>query len=246
MQTSLAEFEDAVRVPDARSLLDAWEDGVGQPPALRALTIVALTAQHPAADAGAMTVGERDRRLLQLREALFGSRLDCVSECPACDEQVELSFPVSAILVAPTPRPARQVSIAVAGAQIAARLPTAADLAALTQAVDRDPRDELLARCLPDDAAPLAGAAASALAAALAAADPQADVRLTLDCPACEHRWSAPFDVASHLLDELDAWAQRTLWDVHALARAYGWREADTLALSPTRRRFYLEAIGGS
>lgn len=245
MQTSLAELPDAVHVPDAGSLLDAWEDGIGQPPALRALTIVALTGQQPPRDAGALTVGERDRRLLELREALFGSRLDCVSACPACDEQVELSFPVSAILVAPSRRAPEHVSVTVTGDEIHARLPTAADLAALAQVTDRDPREELLARCLPADAGPLPAAAADALAAALAAADPQADVRLTLDCPSCEHRWSAPFDVANHLLGEVDVWAQHTLWDIHALARAYGWREADTLALSPTRRQFYLEAIGG-
>jgi hypothetical protein len=32
---------------------------------------------------------------------------------------------------------------------------------------------------------------------------------------------------------------------VHALARSYGWTEADVLAISPTRRRFYLEASAG-
>jgi hypothetical protein len=31
------------------------------------------------------------------------------------------------------------------------------------------------------------------------------------------------------------------LYDVHALASAYGWREADVLAMSPMRRQVYLE-----
>ncbi len=31
---------------------------------------------------------------------------------------------------------------------------------------------------------------------------------------------------------------------VHALARAYGWREADVLAMSEARRHFYLELVG--
>ena len=39
----------------------------------------------------------------------------------------------------------------------------------------------------------------------------------------------------------MHAWARRTLRDVHVLARAYGWREADVLALSPTRRQIYVE-----
>jgi hypothetical protein len=223
MQSSLAAQPDAVRVPDARSLLEAWEAGVGQPPALRALAIAALAGE--------------------LREALFGSRLECIADCPACDAQVELSFAVGDVLLSPQPSPA-QVSVTVGTGELHARLPTAADLAALALAPARDPRDELLARCVADRPAPLPDEAADALAAALAAADPQADVRLALACPSCEERWSAPFDVATHLLGELDDWAQRMLWDIHALARAYGWREADTLELSPTRRRFYLEAIG--
>jgi hypothetical protein len=49
------------------------------------------------------------------------------------------------------------------------------------------------------------------------------------------------FDVADYLWQELHAWAKDVLRSVHALAVAYGWREADVLALSPTRRRIYLE-----
>jgi hypothetical protein len=79
------------------------------------------------------------------------------------------------------------------------------------------------------------------LADALSRADPRADLQFALVCPSCAHEWSAPFDITTALWKELHAWAQRTLRDVHALARAYGWREADILALSPTRRQIYLE-----
>jgi hypothetical protein len=74
-------------------------------------------------------------------------------------------------------------------------------------------------------------------------ADPQADVRLALTCPACRHQWRSIFDIVTFFWIELDVWARRTLRDVHALARAYGWREADILALSPQRRQCYLEMI---
>ena len=43
---------------------------------------------------------------------------------------------------------------------------------------------------------------------------------------------------------EIDAWARRTLRDVHALASAYAWSERDVLALSPTRRTLYRELCG--
>jgi hypothetical protein len=79
----------------------------------------------------------------------------------------------------------------------------------------------------------------------MAQADPQADISLSLECPGCSHRWSEPFDIASFLWTELSAWASRTLFDVHQLAAAYGWSEAESLSMSPRRRGFYLEMIAG-
>jgi hypothetical protein len=35
------------------------------------------------------------------------------------------------------------------------------------------------------------------------------------------------------------------LRDVHALATAYGWREADIVAMSPWRRQVYLDMVSG-
>jgi hypothetical protein len=51
------------------------------------------------------------------------------------------------------------------------------------------------------------------------------------------------FDIASFFWTEIAAEAKRLLGEVHILASAYGWREADILSLNPLRRRFYLEAI---
>ena len=75
-------------------------------------------------------------------------------------------------------------------------------------------------------------------------ADPQADVKLGLDCPACGHDWLVTFDILSFLWSEIETWAQRMLRDVHILARSYGWREADILAMSAFRRQCYLEMLG--
>jgi hypothetical protein len=77
----------------------------------------------------------------------------------------------------------------------------------------------------------------------MAEADSQADVRINLSCPACEHQWQAAFDVLSFFWSEITAWAHRILSDVHALAYAYGWREADILNMSPRRRRYYLTLL---
>jgi hypothetical protein len=75
--------------------------------------------------------------------------------------------------------------------------------------------------------------------------DPQADVRLDLTCPPCGHDWQAQFDIATYFWREIDDWAQRTLRDVHTLAKAYGWIEADILGLSAWRRQAYLQMVTG-
>ena len=50
--------------------------------------------------------------------------------------------------------------------------------------------------------------------------------RLAIECPACGRAADVPFAIATFLWREVDAWARRTLREVHALARAYGWSEA--------------------
>ncbi len=55
--------------------------------------------------------------------------------------------------------------------------------------------------------------------------------------------FSVAFDIVSFLWNELNAWAIRTLREVHILASAYGWSETDILAMSPWRRQFYLEVL---
>ncbi|WP_255954114.1 hypothetical protein [Streptomyces odontomachi] len=100
---------------------------------------------------------------------------------------------------------------------------------------DGVPRDVGTAvRALPDRVR-------QALSEAAATADPGADVTFGVNCPACGEATRAELDIATYLWTELDAWARDLLLDVHLLASAYGWTEPEILALSPLRRRYYLE-----
>ncbi|PQM19966.1 hypothetical protein Sfr7A_29515 [Streptomyces xinghaiensis] len=79
------------------------------------------------------------------------------------------------------------------------------------------------------------------IAEAAERADPAAEVTLHVTCPECGEATTAELDIASYLWTELDSWARDLLLDVHLLATAYGWSEPEILALSPLRRRYYLE-----
>ena len=141
-------------------------------------------------------------------------------------------------------------SATVADYEVTFRLPNSLDLLKLTPEADvAINRRRLLELCLTSTrqhgqdvpAERLPDEVMSVVAEQMAQADPQADVQLALTCPECAHPWQAPLDIVSFLWSELHAWAGRLLQEVHELASAYGWSEAEVVGLSPARRRLYLE-----
>lgn len=226
---------------------------MSQHPLQRAMTLLALAWPQTSVDDWArVSIGERDRRLLQLRDELFGSKLEAIAICPKCAARLELVFSTRDLqtLEAETstsPEPRRLES---GGYEVDYRLPTSADLLEVANNPSQA-RELLLERCIDvrNDgvaipAAELPGPLVKLLGEKMAQADPQAEVQLDLDCPACLHRWSTVFDILSYLWGEIEEWAERLLRDVHSLASAYGWSERDIIAMSARRRRLYLEMAG--
>jgi hypothetical protein len=241
-----------VHTPSAPAMLGAWERGLDEGPVERGLTLLGLAFPGEDPDAlAALSVGERDRRLLALREALFGAQVTGLVACPSCGEQVELEFATRELWAAP----ATDAAVTLSGDDhdVRLRLPDSRDLLALAAVDAADAPALLLERCLVSARVGSEAASADRLPPDLVAeagrrladADPQADVRFALTCPACGNGWAAPFDVVPFLWTELDTWAGRTLADVHALAAAYGWTERDILALGPARRASYLRMVAG-
>jgi hypothetical protein len=239
----------------APELLDVWERGNVQSSVNQALSL--LLAACPEASADSLTklnIGERDSRLLTLREWTFGSQLIGIATCPDCRERLEMTFNVADIQVTPESGPTGELTIDVAGYDVRFRLPNSMDLAAIADYKDSGrAREQLLENCLlsvhrngeevPSDH--LAASLVDAIVERMAEADTGADVELALSCPSCRHQWHATFDIVSFFWSEITAWVYRILREVHTLSLAYGWREADILAMSPWRRQFYLERVGG-
>jgi hypothetical protein len=235
----------------ATELLGVWERGRDLRPFQRALALLSVANPDLALETLAeLPIGERDAALFTLREWMFGSQIASVVDCPACGGHLDLAFGVTDIRAGHRPAPAEALMLSVGGYDLRFRLPNSADIAAL-DAEQKDPRQQILARCLIDvraDAGQLDDRLPPEVEAALlqhmASADPLSDVQLALSCPTCSHEWQAPFDIVSFFWSEIESWAHRVLREIHVLASAYGWREADILRLSPLRRRIYLELIG--
>jgi hypothetical protein len=235
----------------ATHLLAIWERGAGQPAVWRALELLAAAFPKETPDSLAeLAICERDARLLALRETIFGAQLNSLADCPACGECAEISFQASDLTAA-----SRSASPGLewsgAGWQVAYRLPSSRDMLAVHGTPLAEARRSLLFRCIlsarqadqPAPADALPPDVLETLARQMAEADPLADVWFALACPACEHHWQAPFDVVAYVWSEVDAWALRTMQEVHCLARAYHWSEAEILNLSAWRRQLYLSML---
>ncbi len=243
-----------MRALSAGDLLEAWDRGGGLTAADRALTLLAGACPELAVEElAALPLGRRDALLLDLRELTFGPDLAAIARCAGCGEQLEAAMRASELRAEPPAAAgAGPHELAAFGWNLRFRLPDSHDSAVLAaSAAGGDGGNggaALLARCLLSAERRGKTVAAGALplkvvravAARMEQLDPQAEVRIALRCPACGHRWQPVFDILAFFWAEIAAWAERTLAEVHLLASAYGWREADVLALGPQRRATYL------
>ena len=250
----------------ASDILRVWERGQQLHPVDRALFL--LAAAHPAVpweQLARLPVGQRNEQLLSLRESIFGPHLASFAQCSRCGERLEFEFAASHIRLPATAGEARgeiaakaigeaggMLTQEVAGYTVRFRLPDSYDLAAIANSADvQAARNTLLDRCVlsieqngePVERLPLE--AEQLLSEQISRVDPQADVQLSLRCPTCGNEWQLSFDIGSFFWTEINSLAKRLLREVHTLGRAYGWREAEILALSAARRQAYLELVLG-
>jgi hypothetical protein len=241
-----------MRALSAGDLVLAWEAGREKHPVDRAMIVLSLACPEmsPAALRD-LTVGQRNARLLTLREQMQGVLASCFVKCPRCNEPLEFTVDTRAIRQ-PEPE-AREGELEVNGFHVRFRLPNSVDLAAAARCDDvQRGRSVLLERCVTQVThsseeiadALLPESVIQAVAEAMVEQDPQSEMRMALTCSACEHAWTMLFDIVSFFWTEIEKQAKRLLHEVHILASRYGWREEDILALSSLRRHYYLELIG--
>jgi hypothetical protein len=247
-----------------------WEQGESQSPLDRALTLLAAAwPERTREELASLSIAERDAMLWSLRELTFGPQLNGFTECPQCRQRLE--FTLDNVLGAQASPPAcfrnetfieaqqagtpalpGEYELEAEGLTMRFRLPNSHDLAMVATCEDPEAARDLLARrCVlevsRDDATissdDLTAEMIARLTDRMAECAPQAEALMDFNCPACGHCWQGLFDIVMFFWTELAAQAKRLLREVDALARAYGWREAEILALSPRRRQAYLEMV---
>jgi len=170
--------------------------------------------------------------------------MDGTATCPSCGERLDLALDVESIRPASEPDRPAEGTLDIDGYRVQFRLPSSEDVAGLAHTEDvLVTRRQLLDRCIKHGEAELPDSVLDAVAQRMADLDPQGDVQLALQCPSCSHTWHGRFDVVTFFWAEINAWAVRSLREVHILAAAYGWSESDILAMNARRRQIYLDMV---
>jgi len=236
-----------------QQLMNIWEQGQNQSPAERALTLLAASTGRTRDDLAMLTVGQRDNELLALREQIFGSKLLGLLRCPNCNELLELALDVSNLMLIPSKDASETICLNAGDHELYFRVPNSQDLIELQWDQDlSSARKALLKRCvltakrngmrISTDGLP--SEVINLIAARMAEADSQGDLQISVCCLSCNHFWQVLFDIVSFLWNEVHAWGQSTMREVHILASAYNWSEDQILAISPWRRRLYISMVG--
>ena len=198
------------------------------------------------------SVAARLQGLLAIAYATAGARTAAVASCsrPDCGERIELELTLADFAQAASDSidwqtPQRQAA--------RVRLPSGGDQLAWyhQHRAGHDADPAWLARRLivsldghpPAISWPLPSAWIASLASALAEADPLTALTVAAPCPACGTELVIAVDLEYLLLDSCRRRQRALLDDIHHLAGAYHWSEADIVALPAGRRARYLSRI---
>jgi hypothetical protein len=229
---------------EGQALLRAWEAGEPLRGDDRALAILATVAGTPVEELARYPLGRRDAMLLGIHSGLSGRELAVLADCAGCATPLEVPLKVDDLVGSAASNTGEWRELDLGTATVRARPPSTADLAALTGPVDPVAiRAALVSRCVsevrPDR--PLSTMEVGRLAELLQELDPLSDVWIEVTCAECATSTLVFLDVPALVWAGLRVRARHLVADVGALAARYGWAEADILAMSPARRRMYLE-----
>lgn len=186
-------------------------------------------------DARTWTVAKRRQGLLAIAVATHGTLRDLTATChaPACGERMDLQVDLTAFNT-----DWREDRVMVPGHSLVLRLPSPGDL---TGSEAEGP--DLLRNLVVEGDVPANTAWLDDADTALGEADPLGDLELQATCPECGAPVSHPFALEPFLMAELAGELSRLIDEIHVLAMAYHWSEAEILALPNSRRALYIDRI---
>jgi len=234
-------------VTSAHATLTLWEALASTVPAARGAVVLTVrgAAEDVAAACDAPLAASAAAALDELCERT-GPTLATVLECPACGQVLDVPLDLEALAssaqTAHDEGDPLERRVVWESGEVVVRAPTTSDvLDALTAP---DPARHLRERC--ETWPPGADTTADVRARVARAADDLtglAGATVRSSCPGCGRDVSADVDVVDLLTERVTEQARALLIEIAELAAAYGWSQESVLAMSPVRRRAYLDLV---
>ena len=232
-------------------LLTALDLGAHETYLGRILTMLALA--HPETSREQLatwSLQDITIELLTLRTLSFGPELSGYLACPHCSARLEFTLPVPPLIESiRRSTTASGERCTIGGTDFTMRTVTLADLLDASAIADLgSARKLLLASCISEahtekiihEALEEPDFMRSALRA-FEDFQSGSEVVIELHCAECAKAHPVDLDLGRFVWAEVRHAANRLLREVHELATAYGWQEANIIGMSPNRRNAYLE-----
>jgi len=210
-----------------------------------------LLADAPGAAVGAgsavrLAVPDRDRLLAAVYSGTYGDRIGSTLHCGDCERPFDMDFSLAELV-----NHLGTESGTDAGDRVrlpdgrSCRLPTGEDEIAVADLAPEQAALALADRLLTGGtlSAPSDEDGLAALQRHLAERAPVLDLDLEAACPECGAGQPVRFDIQSYLLTSLLQEQERLVYEVHRLARAYGWHLDEILGLPRRLRRRHVGLI---
>ncbi len=236
-----------------QELLNVWEFGLSH--SVLETSLVLLTYIFPENDiskVASFSIGERDARLLYVRELLFGSVLRNTSDCTSCGQKMEWETTTEELKLQSFQENTEpeKIELEYDNQKIQFRLPNSQDMLSVSTIDSKDKQvDQLIQSCMVNSSIAKKGIQKlsedlkTRIVKRMEEEDPQANIVMNLSCPECENEWNATFDIMQYLWTEINEWAVRFVQDVYLIASNFGWSEKDILEMNRFRRDLYLNMI---
>jgi hypothetical protein len=244
-----------MRALNGEEMLMAWERCRERPAQESALVLLSLAQpERPVEELDLLPLAERNAQLLELRSMTLGRPMEGFAVCPECGAQLEFAMDARKLA-----RGLHASAVEASEGGLMMRPANTRDLLASLEAGDAvHAQSILLARTLgfeemSEECGPqewlerlsdsLPEAEPSALLERFDRLNASAEIRVQLQCAACQSNPMLDLDIARFLVREIAAAARRLMAEIHELASAYGWSERSIASMSGARRAAYLEML---
>ncbi len=222
-------------------------EGTGTVEAIRLLDrlLVAVSGTYIGpGKAAKLTTADRDWLLAAVYMRTYGSRIESTVNCAKCKAPYDMDFSLEELIshVDSEAHQMEESSDGVFGSLDGCRfrLPTGEDECAVLGMSPEEAEKALLERCIVE---PNQDYDPEALQTAMRDIAPVLDMDMDARCPECDHQQTVHFDIQYYLLYRLMQEKRQLAYEVHRLARAYGWSLNEILGLPRSVRRIYVDLV---